>query len=555
MQPSNLKNFIRQLSKEKELEPEIVAEAIEQALITASRKNLSMYHNARPQIDLEQGQLQLLVTQTVVERVRNKRLEIGLKDARKINKKATLGDELDVAIDPSKLGRIAAESAKQVVIQRLRDAERDKVYEEYKDRVEQVVTGIVQRFERRDGILSVGKAEAILPLTEQPFGVRYQPGDRLKCVIVAVDRAAKGPQVKLSRTSPNLILRLFEQEVPEVADGTVKITAIARHPGVRTKIAVTSNNPDVDPVGACVGMRGSRVQMIVHEFENEKIDIIPFSTNPRQFINDALKPAKIITIALDEENQRAQVIVPEDNLALAIGQKGQNVQLASKLSGWKIDIRGDEDLRKEETTVAIQERYMEDLLSQVPGLPEEVQEVLLKSEQYNAVEKVAQAHSIEIEGLLGVEGEIAEQLIEAAKEYCEALQEMEEAADDDTEAADDTAEVADDAAEAPDDAETAEADPEGSQETEIATEAEADDAVEPTPDSDTATADDTAEAADDTAEAADDAAEAVEVAEATMAEPETSEAEAGEETENGGEQEADEGSSAAESSSESEEEQ
>ncbi|MBN1515868.1 transcription termination/antitermination protein NusA [Candidatus Sumerlaeota bacterium] len=431
MQIANLKNFIQQISKEKDLDPDVISEAIQQALITASRKNLSMYHDAMPHIDLEKGQLSLTVMQTVVRIVRNKRLEIGLREARKIKKDIELGEELRVEIDPKVLGRIAAESAKQVVIQRLRDAERDKVFDEFEGRVGAIVTGVVQRFERGDAVINIGKAEALLPRSEIPRGVRYNFGDRLKCLVLSVEKAQKGPQIRLSRAAPELIIKLFEQEVPEVADGTVKIVKIARHAGVRTKIAVSSMNPDVDPVGACVGMKGSRVQMIVHEFENEKIDIIPYSKNMAQFISDALKPAKIVSMDLNNADERASIIVPEENLALAIGQKGQNVQLASQLVGWKIDIRGDAQLRAQKASTEIQQRYLEDFLNQITDLSDEQRSSFYNSSDYNSVEKIANSANIEIDALIGGNPELAETIVDAARDYYEALEEMQREAETD----------------------------------------------------------------------------------------------------------------------------
>lgn len=429
----NLTNFIRQLSKEKDLEPEVIKEAIESALIAASKKNLSMFKEARASLDLGTGQLDLVVTKQVVEKVENPRQEIALRPARKIKKNIEIGDEVEVVIDPSAFGRIAAQSAKQVVIQRLRDAEREKIYTEYKERVGQVVTGIVQRFERRDAIVNIGRAEGVLPLNQQPYGAHYRIGDRIKVLIIEIEKTSRGPVIRLSRTDPELVIRLFEQEVPEVADGTVKIMAIAREPGVRTKVGVSSSNPDVDPVGACVGMKGSRVQMIVREFENEKIDIVPYSNNSQTFITSALNPAKILTVTCNDETGEADVLVAAGNLSLAIGKRGQNARLAARLTGWQINIKGEEETAAEAAADELRRRYLEDLLSQITELTDTQRETVCRS-KFNAVERLAETEVGEIAALLDGSEELASQLILGAEEYLEALAEMAEAATAESEA-------------------------------------------------------------------------------------------------------------------------
>ncbi|MCX8038446.1 MAG: transcription termination factor NusA [Candidatus Sumerlaeia bacterium] len=422
----NLTNFVRQLSKEKDLEPEVIKEAIEQSLVAASKKNLSHFRNARASLDLATGQLDLLVTKTVVEKVDNPRLEIDLRSARKIRKDVRLGEDIEVVVDPSVFGRIAAQSARQVVMQRLREAERQKIYAEFKEKVGQVVTGIVQRFERRDAVVNIGRAEGILPLNQQPYGARYRIGERLKVLITEIERTSRGPVIRLSRTDPELVLKLFEQEVPEVADGTVKILAVAREAGVRTKVAVTSTNPDVDPVGACVGMKGSRVQMIVREFENEKIDIVPYSNNPATFITAALNPAKIVSVKVRPETGEADVLVARGNLSLAIGKRGQNARLAAKLTGWKINIKGEEETELEAAAAEIRQRYLTDFLQQITDLTDFQRDIILKS-SYNSVEKLATADAASLMNLLQSSEELASQLISDAQEYLDALAEMQQA--------------------------------------------------------------------------------------------------------------------------------
>ncbi|MFH0792889.1 MAG: transcription termination factor NusA [bacterium] len=423
MEP-NLKTFIRQISKEKDLELDVIKEAIEQALVSASKKNLSSYVNARPELDMESGTLHLYVTKTVVESPAiNSRTEVGLAEAKKLKKGVKVGEEVEVEISPASFGRIAAQSAKQIVMQRLRDAEREKIYDEFKDKEGHVVTGVVQRFERRDGIINIGKTEGILPLTEQPMGSRYRIGDRLRVLIQEVKRTPKGPVILLSRKDPNLVIKLFEQEVPEMAEGVVKILTVAREPGVRTKIAVISSSTDVDPVGACVGMKGSRVQMVVRELENEKIDIVPYSTEARAFIAAALNPAKVKHITLHQAEQRAEVIVAKGNLSLAIGRKGQNTKLASKLTGWKLDLRSEEEMGGmgyEE----IQTAYLGDFLAQIQGLSDLGKQAILRS-QYKSVEKIAGCRPEDLLAFSSDSRELAEKLIEGASEYLEALREME----------------------------------------------------------------------------------------------------------------------------------
>lgn len=425
MDPQTLKAFIRLISKEKDLPADVLKDAIEHAILAASRKQLSQYRDAVAQLDVESGSLQVIVTKVVAEEApKNHRDLISIKEARKLlgTRKLKVGEEVRVPIDPSEFGRIAAQSARQMVMQRLRDAEREKVFTEFKDKAGMMVTGIVQRFERRDVVINVGKAEGILPANEQPAGAHYRFNDRVKVLILRVESTTKGPSIVLSRKAPALVIELFKQEVPEIADGTVQIVGIAREAGVRTKIAVKSINSDVDPVGACVGMKGSRVQMVVRELENEKIDIVPYSPEISTFIRNALNPAKIVGIEVDQNNKRADVIVAQGNLAIAIGRKGQNTKLAAKLTGYRLDIRSEneDELAYEE----IQRRYLEDFLTQVDGLPEFYQDLLLRS-SYNSVEKIARADPSKLQTFTGDNYEMAISLIQGAEEYLEALRDME----------------------------------------------------------------------------------------------------------------------------------
>ena len=423
MDLKNLKSYVNAVAKEKDLDPAIIREAIEYALVASSKKNLAQFREARAELDMESGLLGLFVTQDVVDEVTNSRLEVTRREARRVlkDKKIEVGDTVEMPVDPSALGRIAAQSARQIVMQRIRDAERTKIYEEFSTRVGTVVTGTVQRFERRDVIMNIGRTDGILPLYEQPMGAKYKHNDRLKVLIQEVRETPKGPMIVLSRKTPNLVVKLFEQEVPEIADGTIKIIGVAREAGVRTKIAVTSSSSDVDPVGACVGMKGSRVQMVVRELDNEKIDIVPYSIEPRRFITSGLNPAQILAIHLNEKEKRAEVIVAQGNLAIAIGRKGQNTKLAARLTGWRLDIRSEEEegLEYEE----VQVRYLEDFLMQISGLGALARDALLRS-NLNSVEKISAA---EVESLLPFTNEdiaLAESVISGAREYLDALREI-----------------------------------------------------------------------------------------------------------------------------------
>lgn len=458
-----LKNFIRQICKEKDLEPHIVAEALEQALLTASKKNLTMYNNARPSIEPETGEFHVYVTKTITSKVDNPRTDIDIEEARLYIPDVEEGDEVEVEINPEDFGRIAAQSARQVVMQRLRDAERLKVYAEFRDKLGMIATAIVQRFEKRDCIVMIGRAEALLPHFEIPHNARYRFGDRLKVIITDVNLNSKGAVVKVSRTHPDLVLRLFEQEVPEIADRVVKILNVAREPGVRTKISVISNNPDVDPVGACVGMKGSRVQMVVRELENERIDIVPYSHNPMVFIKAALNPVQVKDVVIDEEAKIATVIVDKSQLSLAIGRRGQNARLAARLTGWKIDIQAVEDEYSDDDDEA-QHKYLVDFLSQIPNLNEQVRLALLGSRNFSSVEAIAEAEPHQLQDVVNLDSPgLWRPVIEGAKQYAAALAEMRKAdpdkgqGDGDSQAAEATEPAAEEASEAP--SESAEASP------------------------------------------------------------------------------------------------
>jgi N utilization substance protein A len=339
---------IEMLSREKHIEPEIVVSAIEDAMVVAARKYYKTEEELRAKFNQETGQVDVFSVHVVVEEVTDPKKEISLAEAKKKNPAAEIGTEIVATKPTDVLGRIAAQTAKQVILQKVREAERDTIYNEYHNRVGELVTVIVKRAEGPDLIVDMGRTEARLPKREQSKLGTYNIGERLRVVIKMVDRAAKGPQVIVSRADAGLVQRLFEMEVPEIYDGTVQIRHAAREAGERTKVAVASRDKDVDPVGACVGMKGMRVQSIIRELRGEKIDIIPYSEETVAFAQKALSPAKVTRVQItDPENRKLEVIVEDSQLSLAIGKKGQNVRLASKLIGWDIDIKSEEEKRRE----------------------------------------------------------------------------------------------------------------------------------------------------------------------------------------------------------------
>src|ERR1700723_1787325 len=339
---------IEMLSREKHIETTVVVSAIEDAMVVAARKYYKTEEDLRAKFNPETGQVDVYSVHTVVEEVTDPKKEVSLAEAKKKNPSAEIGTEITAAKPTDVLGRIAAQTAKQVILQKVREAERDTIFNEYHNRVGELVTVVVKRAEGPDLIVDMGRTEARLPKREQSKLETYNIGERLRVTIRAVERAAKGPQVVVSRADPALVQRLFEMEVPEIYDGTVQIRAVAREAGERTKIAVESRDKDVDPVGACVGMKGMRVQSIIRELRGEKIDIIPYSEETVAFAQKALSPAKVTRVQIiDPESKKLEVIVEDSQLSLAIGKKGQNVRLASKLIGWDIDIKSEEEKRRE----------------------------------------------------------------------------------------------------------------------------------------------------------------------------------------------------------------
>src|SRR5579864_2964080 len=352
-----LQQTIEALAKEKGIEPDVVISAIEEAVATASRKYYKTGENLKTRFNTETGQVDLFALKQVVQEVTNPATEIAIDDARQIYQQLygddvansiELSDEMEFPKPTEVLGRIAAQTAKQVIFQKVREAERENIFAEYNQRIGEVVNGTVKRFENGDMILEVGRVEAVLPRKEQSRAESYSPSDRVRTVIKGVNRGAKGPQIVLSRTDPALLIKLFEQEVPEIYDSTVTIRGAVREAGDRAKVAVYSRERDVDPVGACVGMKGTRVQSIIRELRGEKIDIVEWSEDPVLFVTNAISPAKVQRVSIvSDEDKVMEVVVEDKQLSLAIGKKGQNVRLAAKLTGWKIDIKSEEEKRKE----------------------------------------------------------------------------------------------------------------------------------------------------------------------------------------------------------------
>ncbi len=337
---------LEQLEKEKGIKKDVIIEAIEAALISAYKKNFGSAMNVKVNIDRTTGDVKVFGLRKVAEVPDMEQMDISVDEAAKLNPTLAVGDIAEMEVTPRTFGRIAAQTAKQVVVQKLREAERGIIYDEFYNKESDIVTGIIQRIEKRNVIVDLGKTEAVLAPTEQTPGEEYRFNERLKSYIVEVKKTTKGPQIMISRTHPGLVKRLFELEVPEIHDGTVEIKSISREPGSRTKIAVYSKDENVDPVGACVGQKGTRVQAIVDELRGEKIDIIKWSNDPKEYISSSLSPAKVVRVDASEDEKAARVIVPDYQLSLAIGKEGQNARLAAKLTGWKIDIKSESQLRQ-----------------------------------------------------------------------------------------------------------------------------------------------------------------------------------------------------------------
>jgi len=424
MQP-DLNRVIEQVSKEKGIDRAIIVAALEEAMLSAARRTFGMDQQLEAKFNADIGEVELFEIKTVVDEVTDPLNHITVEHAKTaLDPEAEVGDELLSKVAQEKLGRIAAQAAKQNIIQKVREAERAIIFNEFKDRKGELFSGIVQRFERKNIIVNLGRTDAILPEKEQIPRERYRQGDRIRAFIVDVDLTSKGPQIVLSRTHPGLLIKLFEQEVPEIYENIVEVKGAAREPGGRAKIAVWSNDSDVDPVGACVGMRGTRVQSVVQELRGEKIDIVPWVADPADYVCRALSPAKVSKIIMDEdqggEERTMEVIVPDDQLSLAIGKKGQNVRLASRLTGWRLDVRGEAEAEKEAG----------DARQSLMGVPEigDVTAELFYQHGFKSADEVAAS---DVEGLTQVDGvteERAEAILASARVHVEEKRIADEAA-------------------------------------------------------------------------------------------------------------------------------
>lgn len=404
------------VAREKSIDAEIVIEAMEEAIQKAARSKYGMENEIRAEIDRKSGNISLSRLLDVVEAVENPATEILLREAQGRNPDARVGDLISEALPPIDFGRIATQTAKQVIVQKVREAERARQFEEYKDRIGEVVNGVVKRVEYGNVLVDMGRAEAIVRRDEALPRESLRQGDRIRAYIFDVREEQRGPQIFLSRTHPQFMAKLFTQEVPEIYDGIIEIKAVARDPGSRAKIAVFSNDSSIDPVGACVGMRGSRVQAVVNELQGEKIDIIQWVADPAAFLVNGLAPAEVVKVVMDEEAQKFEVVVPDEMLSLAIGRRGQNVRLASQLTGWEIDILTEEEEseRRQEELRLRSELFIEALVI------DEMMAQLLATEGFTSVEEVAFVEIEELATLEGFDEDLAEALQQRANDYLEA---------------------------------------------------------------------------------------------------------------------------------------
>ena len=409
---SELIAMLDYLERERSIKREVLVEAISSALLTASKKNFtSGTRELRIDIDPKTGAIRALAKLIAVERVQNPHDEILMTKARALKPGIQAGDEIEVEVTPRDFGRIAAQAARQAINQRIRQIEKDMIYEEFKDRAGEIVSGTVRRFEKSDVILDLGKFEGTMPARERVVTEEYSVGDRLRAYVVAVDNASRGPEIILSRSHPNFVRRLFEIEVSEIADRTVELKAIAREAGYRTKVAVHSADAKVDPVGACVGMRGARVKNIVRELNNEKVDIIRWDPDPLKFAAAALKPANIRSISLNEATHTVRVLVGKDDLSLAIGKRGQNARLTSKLTGWDVDIEED---KTAEQVLESQKAQAAHSMAEALGISEDEAQTLAAGGM-NSIEVILTSGAEDIAGLLGCELDKGQKILDAAR--------------------------------------------------------------------------------------------------------------------------------------------
>ena len=407
-----LKRLIEQMGKDRGIDKNVIIEALETAMLTAARKKLGAHVDIEARYNEDAGEIEVFQFKAVMEKVLDPDVQVSLEEARRnLDADAQRGDSLGIKIETSTFSRIAVQTAKQIIIQKVKDAERDNIYEEYKDRKFELVNGFVQRFEGGSIIVNLGRTEGVIPTSEQIYRETYKRGERIRAYVCDVKKISKGPQIILSRTHPGFLKALFEVEVPEISEGLIEIVNVSREPGKRAKISVRTKDKDIDPVGACVGMRGSRVQSVVQELRGEKIDIVPYAADAVTYVCSALSPAKVKRVFMDEENRSMEVIVPDDQLSLAIGKNGQNVRLAVKLTGWRIDV-------KSESMAAVQEEEGYKSLMKIPGVGQATAERLF-GEGFKSIAMIAAADPDMLSSLQGVGEKSASQWIVAAGQIIE----------------------------------------------------------------------------------------------------------------------------------------
>jgi N utilization substance protein A len=416
---SDLERLVDAIQREKSIPRDVVIEILEAAMEAAARRRFGQLKDIEAHYSIELGEVEIFEFRAVVEEIEDDDLEITYGEAQELDPECEIGDSLGIKLDVDDLGRIAAQTAKQVIIQKIRDAERELTFNQFKDRKGELITGIVRRFEKGNIIVDLNRAEAILPRREQVVTETYRPGDRIQAYVVDITRATRQPQIVLSRTHNGLLTKLFEIEVPEIFEGIVRIEACAREPGHRAKIAVSSSDPDVDPVGACVGLKGSRVQAVVAELRGEAIDIIPWHPEPARFIVYAIAPAAVSRVYIDDGNHTMELIVPDDQLAKAIGRRGQNVRLAAQLTGWRIDIYS-------ETKHAAVLDAARNELGRLTVLEDEQVELLVRS-GFQSAQELSDADGEEVAAILEIELEAGQAVIDSADQVVTSLI-MEEAA-------------------------------------------------------------------------------------------------------------------------------
>jgi transcription termination/antitermination protein NusA len=400
---SDLNQVIDTVVKERGVSREVIIEALEAAMLTAARKKLGLDYDIEAHFNPDMGEVELFRFREVVEEVEDTNVEIEVNDAKKLDPEVEIGDSLGEKIESRNFGRISAQMAKQVIIQKVRDAEKENIYNEYKDRKGEIANGIIRRFEKGNIIVDLGRAEGILYQKDQIPRENYQIGDRIRAFIQDIVKSTVSPQILLTRTSADFLEKLFELEVPEISEGIVTIVAAAREPGLRAKIAVSSRDPNVDPVGACVGMKGSRVQSVVNELRGEKIDIVTYSENPAKFVCNALAPAEVTKVIIDEDNRSMQIVVADDQLSLAIGKRGQNVRLAVQLTGWRLDIQS-------ETKWTEISEIARSMFARVPQIPSVAVDLLIKS-GYMDIEELADAKPEDLTRFPGIDAARSEEII------------------------------------------------------------------------------------------------------------------------------------------------